>query len=29
MKLVDLNVLLYAINEDAREHSKAHRWYAE
>ena len=27
MKLVDLNVLLYAINEDAREHSKVHRWW--
>ena len=27
MKVVDLNVLLYAINEDAPEHSKAKRWW--
>jgi toxin-antitoxin system PIN domain toxin len=26
MRLVDANVLLYAINEDAREHGTARRW---
>ena len=27
MKVVDLNVLLYAVNEDAPEHSAAKRWW--
>ena len=27
MKVVDLNVLLYAINEDAPEHPLARRWW--
>ena len=27
MKVVDLNVLLYAINEDAPEHAGARRWW--
>ena len=27
MKLVDLNVLLYAINKDAQEHAPVHRWW--
>lgn len=27
MKTVDLNLLLYAINEDAPEHAKARRWW--
>lgn len=26
MRLVDANVLLYAVNEDAREHAKARVW---
>ena len=26
MKIVDANVLLYAVNEDAPQHSKARRW---
>lgn len=26
MKLVDANVLLYAINQDSRDHEPAHRW---
>lgn len=27
MKVVDLNLLLYAINEDAPQHPKARRWW--
>ena len=27
MKVVDLNLLLYAVNEDAPEHSKSRRWW--
>ena len=27
MKVVDLNVLLYAVNEDAPEHASARRWW--
>ena len=27
MKVVDLNVLLYAINEDAPQHAAARRWW--
>lgn len=27
MKVVDLNLLLYAINEDAPQHAKARRWW--
>ena len=27
MKIVDLNVLLYAINRDAEHHARAHRWW--
>ena len=27
MKLVDLNVLLYAINQDAAHHTKLRRWW--
>ena len=27
MKVVDLNVLLYAINEDAPQHTSARRWW--
>ena len=29
MKLVDLNVLLYAINADAPHHDKIHRWWVD
>ena len=27
MKIVDLNVLLYAVNENSVHHSAAHRWW--
>lgn len=27
MKVVDLNILLYAVNEDAPEHADARRWW--
>lgn len=27
MKVVDLNVLMYAVNEDAPEHAGARRWW--
>ncbi len=27
MKVVDLNILLYAINEDAPQHPRARRWW--
>ena len=29
MKIVDLNVLLYAINEDSPLHSRVHSWWVE
>jgi toxin-antitoxin system PIN domain toxin len=29
MKIVDLNVLLYAINEDAPHHERVRRWWEE
>ncbi len=29
MKLVDLNLLVYAVNESAIQHAEAHRWWEE
>jgi len=29
MKLVDLNLLLYAVNEDAPHHVTARKWWEE
>jgi len=29
VKLVDLNVLLYAVNADAPQHEKIHRWWVD
>ncbi len=29
MKLIDLNLLLYAVNRDAPLHEQAYRWWAE
>ena len=29
MKLVDLNILLYAVNSDGPHHARAHRWVEE
>lgn len=29
MKLLDLNVLLYAVNADASQHARIHRWWEQ
>jgi len=29
VKIIDLNILLYAINEDAEHHVRVHRWWEQ
>lgn len=29
MRIVDLNILLYAVNSEAAEHDRAHRWWEQ